>query len=128
MAAKKASSSKSDGVPLAFDFLQLNKLESSPFPPIVIAFGEDDFLRSRCLEHAAKLGAIEPIALRKFEGDELDWRELNDELSTRSLFDSDGTKGALVRRGDKFLTSARDKIEKWIEREEPGSKIGRAHV
>jgi DNA polymerase-3 subunit delta len=105
----------------AFDFLDRNANEE--LPPIVACFGPDDFLRYKSLQHAMQIGQIDPQTVRTFEGDESQWRDLHDELATRSLFDLDGRRVARLRNADSFVTKHRESLERWIEKPSPGATL-----
>jgi DNA polymerase-3 subunit delta len=113
MAAKSSSNSKSDAVPHAFDFLE--KKGDGVLPSVVVCFGPDDFLRRRCILRAIEFGGLQADLIRSMDGDDTDWRDVHDELATRSLFDMDGHKVARIRNGDKFVTKYREQLERWIE-------------
>lgn len=118
-ASSKAADSKAEGVPHAFAFLE--QKEPKALPNVVICFGPDDFLRRRSAMHALELGGVERDLIRTLEGDEAEWREVHDELATRSLFDMDGTKVVRIRNGDKLVTKHRESIERWLESNSTGS-------
>jgi DNA polymerase-3 subunit delta len=121
VAAKTTGKSKPDSVPHAFDFLA-NK-EPTELPCILIAQGPDDFLRRESIEHALKLASVDPLGVARFDGDEALWRDVNDELSTQSLFDTSGPKAAYIRKADSFVSSHREQIERWLESASPGSTL-----
>lgn len=121
MAAKTTGKSKSEAIPHAFEFLAIK--DQSELPPLVIALGPDDFLRRESIEHALKLANVDPMGIARFEGEEAQWRDVNDELSTQSLFDAGGPKAAYIRKADPFVSSHRDPIERWVEQSTPGSTL-----
>jgi len=110
-----------DQVVSAFSFL--DQKEAGKIPPVVACFGPDDFLRQRSLLHAIALGNLDPSTIRTFEGDDTEWRDLNDELSTRSLFDLDGRRAARLRNADSFVTKHRDALERWVDRPPPDATL-----
>jgi DNA polymerase-3 subunit delta len=122
MAVKSNSKSAgNDQVMTAFDFL--DRAEAAPLPAVVASFGPDDFLRRRVLHHAIAVGGLDESTLRTFEGDEAQWRDVHDELATRSLFDTEGKRGAKLRNADGFVSKNRDALERWIERPAEGSTL-----
>ncbi len=110
MAAKAAAEKPSPSVP-AFEFLE-TKI-GLPLPSVVACFGTDDFLRRTAIHHLIEGSGIEPETVRSFDGETDAWREIHDELATRSLFDEGGIKIAIVRDGDKFLSKNREPLERW---------------
>ena len=121
MAAKTPGKPKSEGLVHAFEHLA----QDSPkeLPPVVIAIGPDDFLRRASIDHTLKLGGIDPMNISRFDGQDAQWRDVNDELSTQGLFDSGGPKAAFIRKADPFLTAYREQLERWIEQATPGSTL-----
>jgi DNA polymerase-3 subunit delta len=121
MAAKTASekSSSKSATTHAFDLLAIASMES--LPPIICCFGADDFLRRIAISHCVRLSQVDTETIRSFDGDDDGWREVHDELSTRSLFDDGGSRIAIVRGGDKFVTKNRDPLERWAESHAEGS-------
>jgi DNA polymerase-3 subunit delta len=119
--AKTTGKTKSEAITHAIEFLASN--DQRELPAVVIAIGPDDFLRRESIEHALKLGGADPMSVARFEGDEAQWRDVNDELSTQSLFDTGGPKVAYLRKADPFVTSNREHIEQWIEQSTPGSTL-----
>lgn len=121
MAAKTPGKSKSEAIAHAFDFLSQDAPQE--LPALVIAIGQDDFLRRESIEHALRLGGVDPLSIARFEGEEAKWRDVNDELSTQSLFDTGGPKAAYIRKADPFVTAHRESIERWVEQASPGSTL-----
>ena len=103
----------------AFDFLKAKSV--NPLPPVIACFGSDDFLRRVTIQQWVEGSKLDSETIRSFEGDEDSWREVHDELATRSLFDAGGHKVAIVRGADKFITKNRDAIERWAESFAPES-------
>lgn len=90
---------------------------------MVIAIGPDDFLRRESIEHTLKLAGIDPMSIARFDSEDAQWRDVNDELSTQSLFDSGGPKAAYIRKADSFLSANREQLERWIDQATPGSSL-----
>jgi DNA polymerase-3 subunit delta len=101
----------------------LERKEPAELPSVVAAFGPDDFLRSKSLDHAMVLGRVDPATVRSFDGEETQWRDLHDELATRSLFDLDGRRVARLRNADSFVSKYRESLERWVERPSPGATL-----
>jgi DNA polymerase-3 subunit delta len=110
-----------DQVMSAFAFLDFK--EKAKLPAVIACFGPDDFLRHRSLQHTLALGDLDPSTIRTFEGEETEWRDLSDELATRSLFDFDGRRAARLRNADSFVTKHRDALERWVERPPPDATL-----
>lgn len=122
MAAKTSSKPPgNDAIISAFAFLE--RTDSAILPSVVACFGPDDFLRQKSLQHAIVLGGIDGSTIRTFEGDETQWRDLHDELATRSLFDLDGKRAARVRNADSFVSKNRDALERWLDRPPSGATL-----
>jgi DNA polymerase-3 subunit delta len=112
---------KGEGVVTAFQFL--DRTQQAELPVVVAAFGPDDFLRRRALHHAIALGGLDETTIRTFEGDEAQWRDVHDELATRSLFDTEGRRAAKLRGGDGFVSANRDALERWLNKATVGSTL-----
>jgi len=111
--AVKAAAEKPAPIVQAFEFLE-SKIEI-PLPTVVACFGTDDFLRRTAISHFTKGSGIDSETIRSFDGETDAWRDIHDELATRSLFDDGGTKIAIVRNGDKFISKSREQLERWTE-------------
>lgn len=102
----------------AFELL----VDPPPHPPDVVAvFGNDSMLRSRCT--TALSGDGDRTTL---DGDSAKWTDLNDDLSTASLFDSfdEGDKRTIVVRGaDDFLSKHRPEIENYLAKPAGASRL-----
>ena len=83
MAAKTAAE-KPTPVDQAFDFLE--SAIALPLPTVVACFGSDDFLRRTAISHLTTGSGIDPETIRSFDGETDQWRDVHDELATRSLF------------------------------------------
>jgi DNA polymerase III subunit delta len=97
----------------AFEFLEASV--ATPLPPVVACFGSDDFLRRSVIHHVIASSGIENESIRSFDGDESQWRDVHDQLATRSLFDNLGGRVAVIRNADKFITKFREQLERWID-------------
>ncbi len=81
---------------------------------MVVAYGNDAFLRLQTIHHVLKLAAIDPETVKTFDGETCAWRDVHDELSTVSLFDPDDRRVAIVRSGETLVKDARQQMEKWF--------------
>ena len=123
MAAKTASE-KTASKPTAihaFDFVESNP--ATEMPPIIACFGSDDFLRRMAIHHWIVISKLDSETIRSYDGDEDSWRDVHDELATRSLFDAGGGRLAIVRGADKFVTKNREALERWAENFAPDSSL-----
>lgn len=86
--------------------------------PICVLFGDEPFLKrqARAELRAQLLGKESddtPIAV--FVGEQTRWRDVNDELSTVSLFGGSGAKRVvIVEDADKFVTQNRAELEDYV--------------
>jgi len=113
-ATAKVGSEKAGSPVQAFDFL--DALVELPLPSVIANFGSDDYLRRTAIQHWIKGAGVDSETLRVFDGEEDLWRDVHDELATRSLFDMGGSKVAVVRNADKFVSKNRDPLERWVEK------------
>lgn len=81
----------------------------------VALFGSDWFLRHRALDSLIKHSKISMDAVRKREGDQSTWRDIHDDLATRSLFDDGGPRITILREADSFVSKNRASLERWAE-------------
>lgn len=105
-----------------FEILLADAL-SAPLPEVVIAYGDDGFLRKETVKHLLKLAGIDPQTPRAFDGDECKWIDVHDELATLSLFEPDARRIAIVSSADGLIKDARQQLEKWIVGPAPGSML-----
>jgi DNA polymerase-3 subunit delta len=86
-----------------------------------IVFGDDAFLRRTALQWLLEETGVHSEWVHYFDGDESDWVDVNDEVSTVSLFDQDEQKVVVVRNAAKFITANRPQLEKWVEKSKSNS-------
>jgi DNA polymerase-3 subunit delta len=58
-------------------------------------------------------------AVRSRDASSTTWRELHDDLASRSLFDDDGARVVVVNEADDFVSKNRPSLEKWVEGPSP---------
>ncbi len=131
MAAKSTEKTKDSVVLDSIEFLLGNKLPDTPegyespsevvVPRVAFSIGPDEFLRREVIEHLLVLMKFDSLVVTRFDGEEVKWADIHDELATRSLFDTGGPKCAFVRKADDFISKNRDSIEHWIEKGPAGS-------
>ncbi len=100
------------GTQHVFDYLDA---PSKPPPGLCVVFGDEDFLKRlalKALRTQLLANPEEPYA--RFEGNEADWRDVADEVSTASLFGGGAPRMVLVDEADKFVTRYRDRLEKLL--------------
>ena len=115
MAAKTASDKTSSKTVVIHAFEFMGNAAATPIPSVIACFGSDDFLRRIAIQHVVEVSKIQPDTIRQFDGDEGAWRDVHDELATRSLFDEAGVRMGIVRGADKFVTKHREALERWTE-------------
>ena len=75
-------------------------------------FGGERFLKRLVIGKLANNdNESSEYSVTQLEGDQATWADVNDELSTRSLFGGDGPKIVVVDDADKFVSNYRDRIE-----------------
>ena len=86
-----------------------------------VVFGDDAFLRRRALRWLIEQTGVHSEWVHYFDGDSADWVDVNDEVSTVSLFDQDEKKIVVVRNAAKFITNNRAQLEKWLDKSKSDS-------
>ncbi len=81
----------------------------------VAIYGTDVFLRNRALNVLISHSKTADHAIRKREGDQSTWRDIHDDLATRSLFDEGGPRITVLRAADSFVSKNRAALERWAE-------------
>ena len=88
---------------------------SSAIGKMAVVFGDDVFLRRTALHWLIERTGVHAEWVHYFDGDESDWVDVNDEVSTVSLFDQDEQKVVVVRNAAKFITANRAQLERLME-------------
>ncbi len=89
----------------AFQFLA-----AQPQPtPVAVVVGPDAALRGWTIDRLTAGGNV-----TVHDGETAQWSDLGDDLRTASLFGGDEPKSAVVRAADKFVSSFRDHLEKYV--------------
>lgn len=112
----------SPGTIHVFEFLNLDQLgEVRGLCPI---FGSDRFLKLKALHHLARLlgGDDDEWSRVDLDGDNCEWRDVNDELASRSLFGGSGPKMVVIDNADKFVTNFRSELED-VQAKPPASAV-----
>ncbi len=105
-----------------FDILLGDKL-ASELPAVVVAYGDDAFLRKETVSSLLDLAGIDHEAPRYFDGEECKWIDVHDELATLSLFDTDSRRVAIVSNADGLIKESREQLEKWFAHSAAGSLL-----
>ncbi|MBL8871136.1 MAG: DNA polymerase III subunit delta [Planctomycetaceae bacterium] len=95
--------------------------DSKTVGKIGVVFGDDAFLRRTALHWLIERTGVHAEWVHYFDGDDSDWVDVNDEVSTVSLFDQDEKKVVVVRNAAKFITANRPQLEKWVEKSKSDS-------
>ncbi len=90
---------------------------------MVVALGDDRFLRSETVATLIEAAGIDSSNARKFDGEDCTWAQVHDELASFSLFDSGARRVAIVTSADKLIKDARPQLEKWSESPASGSML-----
>jgi DNA polymerase-3 subunit delta len=96
---------------------------ASDLPGVVVAFGDDAFLRKETASKLLALAKIDADQPKSFDGDECKWIDVHDELATMSLFDTESRRVAIVSNADRLIKDSRDHLEKWFAAPAPGSLL-----
>lgn len=93
----------------------MNGTLPGPLPGVIVAYGDDGFLRRETSSTILKLAGIDIEDAKLFDGEECKWIDVHDELATMSLFETSSHRVAVVRAADKFVKDSRPQLEKWCE-------------
>ena len=107
----------------AFEFLARDK--TPPIPPVCVLFGEEPLLKTESLQRirAAVLDTDDgDLSFTVFQGDDIEPRELFDELATVSMFGG-GKRMVIVEDADKFISKNRDRLEDYCDKPRQASVL-----
>ncbi|QGJ72006.1 Hypothetical protein PBC10988_37190 [Planctomycetales bacterium 10988] len=99
----------------ALDFLKRKRLSSQT--PVYGMIGDEAFLQREALQRIRELtlpDAEDEFSRTVFQGAQLDWLDLQDELSTRGLF-GDSRKLVEVENADDAIKTYRSHFEKYLD-------------
>lgn len=105
-----------------FDLLLANKLPGE-LPQVIVAYGDEAFLRKETVSAVLQLAGFDADALRSFDGEESKWIDVHDELATLSLFEPDARRIAVVSNADRLVKDSRPQLEKWAAAPAAGSLL-----
>jgi DNA polymerase-3 subunit delta len=99
--------------PHAFDFLDESSLEE--IPPVTVIFGDEPFLKRLVQRRllAALFGDDDDQPVTILDGSEVAWRDVSDELATKSLF-GPSLRVVMIRDADDFVSEHRSQLEDYV--------------
>ncbi|MEZ6102933.1 MAG: DNA polymerase III subunit delta [Pirellulaceae bacterium] len=97
-------------------------MKSSPVPPVCVVYGADAFLRQLALARLRGTLTSDDVDLVRLEGGQIAWRDLSDELSSRSLFGGD-QRVIMVLDADSFVTQNRSRLEDYVAAPAKGTTL-----
>lgn len=101
----------------SFDLIQASPNQDK-LPAVVVLFGDDATLKSWVLRLLTADGDAETV-----EGEGSLWRDIRDEVSTVSLFDSGQRRVVIVRDGDALLKKYRSEIEDYLAKPSSAGRL-----
>lgn len=96
-----------------YELLLSAKLPAGGLPAVIVAYGDDDFLRKESVHRVLQLANVEQDEPKRYDGDECKWIDVHDELATMSLFATSERRIAVVNNADELLKKSRPQLEKW---------------
>ena len=87
----------------------------SEVPPVVVMAGKEALLKQQCLASiaASVLGDDSDEMLQRVDGQQAAWRDVNDELATRSMFSTH--RVVVVERAEDFIKKNRSALEGYVK-------------
>ena len=106
-----------------FDYLADAKAEV--FGPLCALFGGERFLQKLACDAIGTRcsGDDADFAVTKFDGNDIEWSDVQDSLSTRSLFAASDAKIVIIDNADGFVKKNRDRLEQRIANDANGTLI-----
>lgn len=100
----------------AFEFL--DAAAPPVCPAVCVVFGDEAFLKRLVKQRlrTSILGENSDIPYATFDGNEVEWCDVSDEIATVSLFGGGKKRMAVVDDADPFVTSFRSKLENYIDK------------
>lgn len=106
----------------AFDYIRTP--EKHPPAAVSVMFGDEAFLKQLAIK-GLRTNVLEdddaPFAT--FAGDNVEWRDVADELSTVALFGGGGKRLAIVEDADVFVRDNRARLEDYVEKPRSNSVL-----
>ena len=89
---------------------------SQPPAGVCAVFGGERFLKKLAVDFLVNSigGGNEDFAASQYDSETATWADVNDELSTRTLFGGDGPRIVVVDHADKFVKENRDHLEGYV--------------
>ena len=107
-------------MPTVHVFDYLDQPQKYPILPNSALFGDEPFLKRLALQRAvSQLTEDDENPYATLQGDSVEWRDVMDELATRSLFGTHGPRLVVVRDADNFVSRYRSQLEKRASGEKP---------
>lgn len=109
------------GTQHVFDLMDISFGEKE-IPGTVVLFGDDGFLvdlAKRQILAALQGPDSDELPPRTFNGKDVQWRDVNDELSTASLFAMGHAQAIVITDAAAFISAYRPQLEDWAH--DPGS-------
>lgn len=102
------------GVVHALDYLPQ---ADPPAPsPVTVVFGSEWLLGNLVLDRIRdQLFGDEPVPFETYDGEEVQWRDVRDEVATVSLFGQGKPRLAVIHSADDFISKHRAELEKYSE-------------
>jgi DNA polymerase-3 subunit delta len=108
------------GTQHVFDYLD----QPGQSAPVEVVFGDEPFLRQLALVRLrAAASGDDDTPCAEFDGTNVEWRDVYDELCTVSLFNPSGLRVAVVRDADNFVQQSRARLEQYVESPETRSVL-----
>src|SRR5215471_17581691 len=107
----------------AFEFL--NQKKAPEVPAVCVLFGDEPLLRREALERirsAVLTGDDGELSLTTFDGEQVELREVLDELATVSMFGG-GRRMVVVDEADKFVKEHREQLEDYCQKPRASSVL-----
>lgn len=98
-------------------------LEAPPqLPPgVCVVFGDEPFLKQLALTQLRNSLLPDPDSpFATFDGGQVQWRDVSDELSTIAMFGGGAKRVAIVEQADSFVSQDRDRLQDYVTK--PRSK------
>src|SRR5262249_42885656 len=107
----------------AFEFLREKK--SACAPAVCVLFGDEPLLKRGSLQRlreAVLSGEDADLSIKTFNGNEVELREVLDELATVSMFGG-GKRMVVVEEADEFVSANRAALEDYCEKPRKSSVL-----
>jgi DNA polymerase-3 subunit delta len=105
----------------AFEIIDGRKSEAKT--GTLAIFGNDWFLRHQALRCWLETTGLGGEAVRFRSGEEASWRDVHDDLASRSLFEEAGCRLTVLRQADGFLSKHRSALERWVDSPAAGATL-----